>query len=63
MINLLTRRIICTACPSLAPRSHRKWHSCEPVELLNMNTPVTKFVAEDKKELERLLMDEGRKAR
>jgi len=28
-----------------------------------MNTPVTKFVAEDKKELERLLMDEGRKAR
>lgn len=40
----------------------RKWHSCDPTDLLKMDTPVVKFIAEDKKNLEALLREEGRRA-
>lgn len=31
-----------------APCSHMKWHSCPPSDLLKMDTPIRKFVPDDK---------------
>jgi len=50
--------------PLLSACSHRKWSSCDPLDLLKVESaPVYKTVADDKKDLENLLKVEGRKAR
>ena len=46
----------------LSACSYRKWGSCDPIDLLKMDTPVVKFIADDKKNLETLLKEEGRRA-
>ncbi|EKX55025.1 hypothetical protein GUITHDRAFT_156833 [Guillardia theta CCMP2712] len=41
--------------------SHRKWHTCEPIQLLDPSIQVIKMIPQDKKGLERNLLEEGRR--